>query len=174
MPRISYFFGIAIFVYYREHPPTHFHAIYSDDQVLVEIETLSVLSGRLPPRAMGMVVEWAALHQDELRRVWEQALAYAPLDRIAPLTSLGAVMRRIMVAWALPGYRLWVRFSDGVEGEISLADLVGKGVFASWNDPEEFAKVSIDSEAQTVTWPGGVELCPDSLYEDIVAQRATR
>ncbi len=85
MPRISEFFGIVIYIYYREHMPPHFHAIYGDDEVLVAIENLSVLSGRLPPRAMGLVIEWASLHQAELRRVWAQATAYQPLDQIEPL-----------------------------------------------------------------------------------------
>ncbi|MBI3910585.1 MAG: DUF4160 domain-containing protein [Armatimonadetes bacterium] len=85
MPRISEFFGISIYVYYREHLPPHFHALYGDDEALVAIANLCVLSGRLPPRAMGMVIEWASLHQEELRRVWAQAIAHEPLDGIEPL-----------------------------------------------------------------------------------------
>lgn len=57
MPKISEFFGIAIYIYYREHMPPHFHAIYGDDEAWIEIDNLSVLSGRLAPRAMGMVIE---------------------------------------------------------------------------------------------------------------------
>jgi hypothetical protein len=78
-------------------------------------------------------------------------------------------MHRIMSARPLPGYRLDLRFDDGVEGEVDLGHLVGKGVFASWQDPAEFAKVSIDPESRTVTWPGEIDLCPESLYEDIIA-----
>lgn len=59
MPKISEFFGIAIYVYYREHVPPHFHALYGGQEALVTIEHLSVLAGSLPPRAMGMVMEWA-------------------------------------------------------------------------------------------------------------------
>jgi hypothetical protein len=66
VPRISEFFGIAVYIYYREHEPPHFHAIYQGDEVLVAIDGLSTLRGLLPPRAMGMVIEWAARHRDEL------------------------------------------------------------------------------------------------------------
>ena len=85
MPKISEFFGIVIYVYYREHLPPHFHAIYGEEEMLIAIGDLSVLSGRLTPRAMGLVIEWANLHQDELRRVWNQAMAKEPLEKIEPL-----------------------------------------------------------------------------------------
>jgi len=52
---------------------------------LIDIRELSVFSGRLPPRVMGLVVEWAALHQQELLGDWERAQAQMPLDKIAPL-----------------------------------------------------------------------------------------
>ncbi|KPK03241.1 MAG: hypothetical protein AMS20_11090 [Gemmatimonas sp. SG8_28] len=66
-----------------------------------------------------------------------------------------------------PGYRLWVRFTDGVEGEVDLSDLVGKGVFTSWKDPREFERASLDQESGTVAWPGGIDVAPDALYHDI-------
>jgi hypothetical protein len=78
-------------------------------------------------------------------------------------------MHRIVQARPLPGYRLSLRFEDGVEGEVSLEDLVGQGVFASWTNPGEFDKVFVDPETHTVAWPGGVDLCPESLYQDVVA-----
>lgn len=85
MPKVSEFFGIAIYVYWREHEPPHFHARYGGRSVSIEIDGLSVLAGTLPPRALGLVMEWAALHQSELRRVWQQAVRYEPLDKIEPL-----------------------------------------------------------------------------------------
>ena len=60
----------------------------------------------------------------------------------------------------------------GVEGEVNLAHLVGKGVFAVWKDPAEFQKVFIDPESHTVAWPGEIDLCPESLYEDVAAVAA--
>ena len=69
-------------------------------------------------------------------------------------------------------YQIWIRFADGLEGVVDLSDLVGKGVFAAWSDPAEFRKVFIDPETHTVAWPGGIDLAPDALYQDLVAQRA--
>jgi hypothetical protein len=76
-------------------------------------------------------------------------------------------MHRIVSARPLPGYRLDLRFEDGVEGEVDLAHLVGKGVFAKWQDPAEFQRVFIGPESHTVAWPGEIDLCPESLYEDV-------
>lgn len=76
-------------------------------------------------------------------------------------------MHKIIRAEALKNYRLKVRFSDGIQGEVDLSDLVGKGIFAVWKDPKQFAQVSIDPESHTVCWPGGIDLAPDALYEDI-------
>ncbi|MGH7545709.1 MAG: DUF4160 domain-containing protein, partial [Gemmatimonadota bacterium] len=69
----------------REHGPPHFHALYGGEEVLVRIDDLSVMAGKLNPRALGLVMEWAALHQRELREVWRQAAAHEPLSSIAPL-----------------------------------------------------------------------------------------
>lgn len=85
MPKISEFFGIAIYMYYREHQPPHFHAIYGDEEALVGIDSLAVVEGRLSPRAMGLVIEWASMHRDELREAWSHAQAKQPLGRIEPL-----------------------------------------------------------------------------------------
>ena len=85
MPKVSEFFGISIYIYRREHLPPHFHAIYGDSEVLIAIDNLSILSGRLTPRTMGLVIEWASLHQGELRHVWEQAMAHETLGKIEPL-----------------------------------------------------------------------------------------
>lgn len=85
MPEISRFFGIVIKMYFDEHPPPHFHAEYGEQEALIDIHTLAIISGQLSPRALGLVMEWAALHQAELRAVWEQARNMEPLGKIAPL-----------------------------------------------------------------------------------------
>lgn len=85
MPEISRFFGIVIAMFYGDHEPPHFHARYGEDQAMVGLDTLSVLEGRLPPRALGMVMEWATAHQAELMADWELARQQAPLRKIAPL-----------------------------------------------------------------------------------------
>jgi hypothetical protein len=85
MPEISRFFGIVIAMFYSDHEPPHFHARYGQDQTIIGLDSLRVLEGRLPPRALGLVMEWAAVHQAELRADWELARQQAPLRKIAPL-----------------------------------------------------------------------------------------
>lgn len=85
MPEVSRFFGISIRMYFDDHNPPHFHAIYGGAEVEVGIEPLSVLQGKVPRRALGMVLEWAALHQQELLVNWQRAHNEEPLARIDPL-----------------------------------------------------------------------------------------
>lgn len=85
MPTISEFFGIVIRMYYQDHAPAHFHAYYGEYNAIVEIETLRVREGRLPRRALGLVVEWAIEHREELLDDWRLAQAHQPLRRVAPL-----------------------------------------------------------------------------------------
>jgi len=85
MPEISRFFGIIIAMYYRDHVPPHFHASYGEHQASVEIETLEFNGESLPPRAAALVIEWAVLHQEELRENWDRARLRQPLVPIRPL-----------------------------------------------------------------------------------------
>jgi hypothetical protein len=85
MPEISRFFGIVIKIFIDDHNPPHFHAEYGGDLALIDILHLALFAGHLPPRAMGLVIEWAALHQQELFTDWERAQAQQELLRIAPL-----------------------------------------------------------------------------------------
>ena len=87
MPKISEFFGISIYMYFDDHPPAHFRARYAEFEAVIRIDDLSVLRGKLSSRALGLVVEWASLHHDELAEIWRQAQAMETLSRsrIAPL-----------------------------------------------------------------------------------------
>lgn len=85
MPEISRFFGIVIRIYFNDHDPAHFHAAYGEFEALINIETLAVYRGDLPRRALALVLEWAALHRDELRQDWELARKGQSLQPIAPL-----------------------------------------------------------------------------------------
>lgn len=78
-------------------------------------------------------------------------------------------MKQIIDVKPLKNYRVYIKFKDGKEGIVSLADLVGKGIFKKWQKhPEEFSKVKVNPQTHTLTWPDGIDICPDSLYEDIV------
>ena len=65
---------------------------------------------------------------------------------------------------ARPNYRLWVKYADGPSGEVDLSDLVGKSVYAAWNDPDFFQRVHIDPETQMIAWGNNVDICPDGVY----------
>jgi hypothetical protein len=85
MPTISRFFGIVITINFDEHAPPHFHATYGDDYAGIGIRDFTVLNGHLHPRALALVVKWAALHQAELLVDWELASAGRTPIPIAPL-----------------------------------------------------------------------------------------
>ena len=72
MPEVSRFFCILIRMYFDEHNPPHFHAIYAGGEAQVGIEPIIVLEGKLPNRATSLVIEWAALHQRELLLNWHR------------------------------------------------------------------------------------------------------
>jgi hypothetical protein len=84
LPEISRFLGIIIAMYYRDHRPPHFHAIYGDYEVVVNIEN-GVIEGRFPRRAVRLVLEWYELHREELMEEWLLAEQRKPLKKIAPL-----------------------------------------------------------------------------------------
>lgn len=85
MPEISAFYGISIYIYYNEHQPPHFHAIYGEREALISIASLSVIAGTLPPRSLGLVIEWASIHSSELEKAWTQAMNHEKPDKIEPL-----------------------------------------------------------------------------------------
>jgi uncharacterized protein DUF2442 len=64
---------------------------------------------------------------------------------------------------ALPNYRIWVKYSDGVQGEVDLSHLTGKGVFKLWNNYSAFERVYIGSSGQ-IAWSDEIDICPDSIY----------
>ena len=85
MPELSRFYGIIIRMFYGDHPPPHFHAVYQGEQVQVDINTLEVMAGHMSRRALALVLEWAALHRAELRQAWERASANQEPSKIPPL-----------------------------------------------------------------------------------------
>jgi hypothetical protein len=75
-------------------------------------------------------------------------------------------MFKVVEAKPLSGFRLWLKFADGVTGEVDLSDIAGKGVFERWNAPGEFEKVQVGRMGD-VNWGGDLDLCPDALYMEI-------
>ncbi len=85
MPTISQFFGILVRMYFNDHAPPHFHALYGEHEAVIVIESLEILEGSLPRRALGLVREWASLHTDELRKNWELCRTRQQPLKIDPL-----------------------------------------------------------------------------------------
>ena len=82
---ISKFYGILIQMYFDDHNPPHFHAIYNENKALIGINDFSLLYGDLPPKAHSLVIEWAKLHKEELIQEWELASKKKILFAIEPL-----------------------------------------------------------------------------------------
>ena len=85
MPVISRFLGIIIAMYYQDHNPPHFHVRYNEYRASVSINDLALLDGKLPPKVLGLVIEWASQHQQELMEDWKLAEELEALKPIKPL-----------------------------------------------------------------------------------------
>ena len=88
MPRVSSFYGIVITMYHDEPHHggrPHFHAAYGGDEASIDIESLELIVGDLPPRARSLVFEWAAGHRAELHANWTRAREHQPLQKVEPL-----------------------------------------------------------------------------------------
>lgn len=72
-------------MYWADHAPPHFHAVYGGDEASIAIDSLVVLRGTLPPRALSMTLEWAAAHQTELLEDWALCAANKIPKSIEPL-----------------------------------------------------------------------------------------
>jgi hypothetical protein len=82
MPTISVFFGIAIRMFFSDHPPPHFHVSYQRHRAVMAIESGAIISGALPPAVQRLVRDWAMRHRAELMDNWERARARRALQRI--------------------------------------------------------------------------------------------
>ena len=85
MPEISRFYGIAVYIYFDDHAPPHFHAVYAGQEAVFAIENAAVMDGKLPARAEKLVREWAKLRKSELRAAWERARQLQSPGKIRPL-----------------------------------------------------------------------------------------
>jgi len=85
MPTISTFYGILIQMYWGDHSPPHFHALYAEYEVLIDIRTLEVMKGTMPRRALSLVLEWASQHRNELVEDWNLCEQNQSPKKISPL-----------------------------------------------------------------------------------------
>lgn len=85
MPEISRFLGIIIKMHWNEHNPPHFHAEYNQYKAVIDINTLTVTTGKLPGKVLGLVIEWAEIHQVELLENWNCMRSTPNYKKITPL-----------------------------------------------------------------------------------------
>ena len=85
MPEVSRFYGIVIQIFFRDHEPPHFHAKCGSHDAVIDIEDVAINRGDLPRTARRLVLEWAALHRDELLVAWKRARRGEAPGRIPPL-----------------------------------------------------------------------------------------
>ena len=85
MPTISSFYGIIIQMFWDDHPPPHFHALYAEYEVMIDIHTFEVIKGTMPRRALALILEWASVHRVELLEDWELCEKNQSPRKISPL-----------------------------------------------------------------------------------------
>jgi Domain of unknown function (DUF4160) len=86
LPTISAFYGILIQMFFADHAPPHFHARYGEHEALIDINTLALIEGNLPRRALALVLEWAQEHRLELMEDWELCVSRQTPNKIPPLS----------------------------------------------------------------------------------------
>jgi len=85
MPEIARFLGMVVAMFYNDHSPPHSHVRYGEHSAAVGIDPPALLEGWLPPRVLGLVLEWATLHRAALLADWERARRLQPLLPVPPL-----------------------------------------------------------------------------------------
>ena len=84
MPIICQFFGISVYMFWKDHMPPHFHARYGGEEIIMDIES-GVIQGSMSKRAVNLINEWRLLHVDDLRNDWNLAMSKSALNEIQPL-----------------------------------------------------------------------------------------
>jgi hypothetical protein len=87
MPTISWFYGIAVRLFFNDHAPPHFHAFYGNREARVEIETGEIMSGHLPTRQRRLVRAWTLMYREQLMAAWARARAGEMPERIPGLDA---------------------------------------------------------------------------------------
>lgn len=85
MPEISRFLGIVVKMYFQDHNPPHFHVTYEKYEASINMDNFTIIEGSLPPRIYSLIIEWAALHRDELFNNWIKAKNLQSPKKIKPL-----------------------------------------------------------------------------------------
>jgi hypothetical protein len=85
MPTISTFYGLVIQMFFKDHAPPHFHVRYAEHKAVIDIQTLGIIEGKLPRRALSLILDWTELHRDELLENWQLCQELKNPKPVAPL-----------------------------------------------------------------------------------------
>lgn len=155
-------------IFWRAHALPHFHAMYGEHEIQIDIRTLEVIKRRLPKRAMAMALDWAAQHRPELIEDWNLCQSSQPLEDHRALGVIPAAPRRIKAINVLPGSRLSVTCNDGTSGIVDMSQLVASelaGVFSALKDEQIFSQVRLDLGG--MTWPNNAGLDPEWIHDEV-------
>ncbi len=173
MPRLSEFYGIAIYMYFVDHNPPHFHAIYAEYEALICVDDGSIIRGELPKTAMRLVEQWRTLHYDELTGPTLRNLQRCQGSILSSNVLGMAIMPRVTDVEHHGDRALRVTFSDGLVRELDFGSRL-PGILATTDDDLAFADATVDTVAGTVCWPNGIDLDPDVLHGDQTSASAVQ
>jgi hypothetical protein len=163
MPEISRFLGVVIKMFHREHGPPHFHARYGGHEISVEI-----LSGRVGDgshRGRSVTSSSGTISIASNSSATGSAL---PMQNSSNGSSPSndEPFVHVVEARHRGGHRVWLRFDDGLEGELDLAGELSGGVFEPLKDPAVFRGFVVD---ETLVWPNGADFAPEFLHDRLSA-----
>jgi Protein of unknown function (DUF2442)/Domain of unknown function (DUF4160) len=149
VPRISFFYGISIYMYWNEahHSRPHFHARYGRQAASPSGHTCTAPSSRPTGNEPGTRTSLSPL---------SRFLSIEPVEQLLDVTAVEVV----------GDFRLRLTFEDGTVGDVDFSAREWRGVLEPLSDPTYFARVHLDPEAGTIAWPNGVDLAPEPLYEE--------
>jgi hypothetical protein len=160
VPELSRFLGIVIAMFYRDHEPANFHAVYGEYEITVGIED-GIVKGEFPRRALRHVLEWYEMHKAELAENWTRQKS---VNRCCPSRPWSKAMIRVTEAKWVRDFIVRLRFSDGLEGEVDFREELDGPVFAPLRDVDAFKRFELHPELHTLVWENGADFAPEFLH----------
>jgi hypothetical protein len=170
MPRVSFFYGIAIYMYWneRDHSIPHFHAVQAEHRASVSVDGV-VLAGELERRALDLDTQCPVFTGKSCSPPRSFPGTASRSSRSLPCRNMtvvtGTYLPVVVGAAVIRDHVLRLLFDDGTVGDVDFSAEEWRGVLKPLGDPKYFARIRVDSESGTVTWPNGEDLAPEPLYE---------
>jgi hypothetical protein len=140
-------------------------------EALIQISPLGILKGKLLPRALSLVMEWAPISKINLWMIgtMQQTTKNFKKSLLSnKCRGMDFKKAKIVSCKAKPNYHVWICFEDGLEGEVDLSDLWGQGIFSAWKSVEFFNQVRVDARTHTLTWGDDMDLDPYVLRDRLL------